>query len=123
MLADQRHCAGRALTSARMRPPALLAAVCACLAVTVVVTGCGGGTKLLHTAAAQTVTIGIPSKTPQAAQKLESEPVAHHSVFIQQARNGPLRRAVRNIHIHAIAAETMVRNVERDIYVSRRDDD
>jgi hypothetical protein len=57
-----------------MRPPALLAAVCACLAVAVA--GCGGGTKLLHSATAQTVTVGIPSSTPHAAQKLGFPAVA-----------------------------------------------
>jgi hypothetical protein len=49
-----------------MRSRLLVAVFCAGLAMA----GCGGGTKLLPGAPAQTVTIGIPSKTPQAAQKL-----------------------------------------------------
>jgi hypothetical protein len=40
------------------------------LLVAAAVAGCGGGTKLLHETSNSTVTIGIPSKTPQAAQKL-----------------------------------------------------
>jgi len=33
-------------------------------------TGCGGGTRLLKTPPAATVTVGVPARTPQAAQKL-----------------------------------------------------
>jgi hypothetical protein len=44
---------------------ALVVALCAGA-----VAGCGGGTKLLHRTSDSTVTIGIPSKTPQAAQKM-----------------------------------------------------
>jgi putative cell wall binding repeat protein len=51
------------------RPRATLAAAAALIALTLA--GCGGGgTKLLQSSHASTVTVGIPSKTPQAAQKL-----------------------------------------------------
>ena len=51
-----------------MRVRALLPAVLAGLALA----GCGGGTTLLHQSSSTptTVTVGIPSKAPQAAQKL-----------------------------------------------------
>jgi ell wall binding domain 2 (CWB2) len=51
-----------------MRVRALLPAALAGLALA----GCGGGTTLLHESSSPptTVTVGIPSKTPQAAQKL-----------------------------------------------------
>jgi hypothetical protein len=38
--------------------------------LTVALAGCGGATKLLHETDSSTVTVGIPSQTPQAAQKL-----------------------------------------------------
>src|SRR5664279_2664300 len=38
--------------------------------LTVTLAGCGGGTKLLHQTDTSTVTVGVPSETPQAAQKL-----------------------------------------------------
>lgn len=57
-----------------MRPlPRFRALTCAlaCAALlSVCVSACGGGTKLLRETQSQTITIGIPSKTPQAAQKL-----------------------------------------------------
>jgi hypothetical protein len=40
------------------------------LVVTLALAGCGGTTELLEHSSQSTVTIGIPSKTPQAAQKL-----------------------------------------------------
>jgi hypothetical protein len=50
-----------------MRFSTLLALV----STSVVVAGCGGGgTKLLHETSQSTVTVGIPSQTPQATQKL-----------------------------------------------------
>src|ERR1700733_7564767 len=49
-----------------MRPRLLLLALAPCLALA----GCGGGPKLLNNSPAATVTVGIPSKVPQAAQKL-----------------------------------------------------
>ncbi|MGI8713302.1 MAG: cell wall-binding repeat-containing protein [Solirubrobacteraceae bacterium] len=45
-----------------LRPAALVCALA--------LTACGGGTKLLPQTDSSTVTIGIPSRTPQAAQKL-----------------------------------------------------
>jgi hypothetical protein len=57
-----------------VRPPTLVCArglVCAlALLGAVVLAACGGGTKLLSRTDHSTVTVGIPSKTPQAAQKL-----------------------------------------------------
>src|ERR1700722_581684 len=55
-----------------MRPRLLVLALAAGLALA----GCGGGTKLLKSSPAATVTVGIPSKTPQAAQKLGFPAVA-----------------------------------------------
>ena len=55
-----------------MRPRALALALAAGLALA----GCGGGTKLLNSSPAATVTVGIPSKVPQAAQKLGFPAVA-----------------------------------------------
>jgi ell wall binding domain 2 (CWB2) len=40
------------------------------LVAAVALAGCGGGTQLLKQSSPSTVTIGIPAKTPQAAQKL-----------------------------------------------------
>lgn len=58
------------MPSAAHRPPR--ASVTALLAIAaLVVAGCGGGaTKLLHETSHSTVTVGIPSETPRAAQKL-----------------------------------------------------
>jgi hypothetical protein len=47
---------------------AIILLIVAAFAVTVA--GCGGGAKLLRETSSSTVTVGIPSKTPQAAQKL-----------------------------------------------------
>ncbi len=55
-----------------MRPRLLALA----LAATLALAGCGGGTKLLHDSPASTVTVGIPSRVPQAAQKLGFPAVA-----------------------------------------------
>jgi hypothetical protein len=52
---------------ARLRARTLVPAVAA---LALAVAGCGGGTKLLRETSSATVTIGIPSQTPQAAQKL-----------------------------------------------------
>jgi Cell wall binding domain 2 (CWB2) len=46
------------------------------LAAVLVLAGCGGGTKLLNNSPAATVTVGIPSKTRQAAHKLGFPAVA-----------------------------------------------
>jgi ell wall binding domain 2 (CWB2) len=56
------------LTCARMRPRAPL--ITLVIALAPALAGCGGGTTLLTQSQPSTVTIGIPSKTPQAAQKL-----------------------------------------------------
>jgi hypothetical protein len=55
-----------------MRPCLLALALGATLALA----GCGGGTKLLHNSPASTVTVGIPSRVPQAARKLGFPAVA-----------------------------------------------
>jgi hypothetical protein len=46
------------------------------VALTPALTGCGGKTKLLHETDSSTVTVGVPSQTPQAAQKLGFPAVA-----------------------------------------------
>lgn len=50
------------------RPRATVATLAGFVALALA--GCGGAPKLLHSSSASTVTVGIPSKTPQAAQKL-----------------------------------------------------
>jgi hypothetical protein len=57
-----------------MRSRRLLTAPCAALALALA--GCGGGTTLLKGSSAATVTVGIPSKTRQAAAKLGFPAVA-----------------------------------------------
>jgi ell wall binding domain 2 (CWB2) len=55
-----------------MRPRLILLVLAAAL----ILTACGGGTKLLKDSPAATVTVGIPSRAPQAAQKLGFPAVA-----------------------------------------------
>jgi hypothetical protein len=56
-----------------MRPVPLLRALalgCAVLVAAAVLAACGGGTKLLRETRSQTITVGIPSTSPHAAQEL-----------------------------------------------------
>ncbi len=54
----------------RRLPTGLALAVAGVALIALVISGCGGGTKLLTRTDSSTVTIGIPAQAPQAAQKL-----------------------------------------------------
>ena len=53
-----------------------------------------------------------------AAQKFKRDPAAHDAVFGEQARDRPLRRAARDIHVDPVAREPLIRLVQRQVEIS-----
>ena len=58
---------------------------------------------------------------PRPAQRFKRDPASHHAIFGEQPRNGALRCAARDVHVHAAGRESLVRPEQSHVQVSRRD--